>query len=198
MRWIIALGALCVVLLGGPVYVPYVTGSWEARTSTPTRTATVTPTATPTPTRTSTRTRTPTRTITPTATLTLTPTWTPTWTATPLPTPIWPGGANVYCRQFNAVQVCAWVSNGSPARYTNVTVYGRLVVGSTPIGGAGVHTIWHYRTTTPTEDCTTGGDGVGHCTRNIGGAGSGYRVDVDVQIRYDGQVYAADTWFTPD
>lgn len=155
IRWIIALGAFSMVLIGGPVYFPFVTGSWEA-------------------------------------------TSTPTVTPTPRSTPPWPGGVHVNCRQFNAVQVCAWVSNGAPSRYTNVTVYGRLVVGSTPISGAGVHTIWHYRSTTPTQDCTTGGDGVGSCTRNIGGASSGYRVDVDVQIRYDGQVYAADTWFTPD
>ena len=79
-----------------------------------------------------------------------------------------------------------------------MTVYGRLIVGAAAISGAGEHTVWHYRSTTPTEDCITGADGIGHCTRNIGGASSGYQVDVDVDITHGGSVYHAETWFTPE
>lgn len=34
--------------------------------------------------------------------------------------------------------------------------------------------------------------------RNIGCAASGYRVDVDVRISYQGAIYSVYTWFRPD
>lgn len=71
------------------------------------------------------------------------------------------------------------------------------MVNGSPVGGAPVHTTWHYRTTTPTEDCVTNSSGVGHCTRNIGGASAGYTVRVDVRITHQGSYYYAQTWFTP-
>ena len=198
-RWIML---ICVAILG-TVYLPFVTGSsagppWPTATETLTITPTATPSSTSTLTATPSSTSTPTatRTITSTPTVTRTPTITPTATATPvLPAP---PGVNVSCLFFGARQVCASVSNASPARYTNVTVYARLLSNGTPVQGAAVHTVWHYRTSAPTEDCTTGGDGVGHCTRNIGGASSDYRVDVDVRVSYQGASYGVDTWFRPD
>lgn len=175
-RWIVVLALLSMVLIAGPVYLPLVTGSSVTLpTWTPTETATATPSATPT------RTPTPTPTRRPTAT----------------PTPAAPPGVNVDCRLVGIVQVCASVSSGSPARYSNVTAYGRLYAAGSPVAGAAVHTTWHYRTVTQTQDCVTGVDGVGHCTRSIGGASAGYRVNVDVRVTYQGGYYTAYTWFTP-
>ena len=167
-RWIMVSILLSTLMISGPIYLPLVTGS-----SAPTPTDTITPTATPTV----------------TATATITP------TTTPLPPQ--PPGVNIDCQVAGAVQVCASISNGSPPRYTNVTAYGRLIVNGAPVAGASVHTTWHYRTTSPTEDCLTGADGIGHCTRNIGGAATGYTVRVDVQITYAGHPHTAQTWFTP-
>lgn len=135
---------------------------------------------------------TPTETGTPAATATATRTATATATATAT-NPAPHGGDNEDCRQQGAAQLCAWVSDGSPVQSQEVTVYARLYVGGVPVMGAAVHTAWHYKTTTPTQDCVTGADGVGACTRNIGRATLGYRVDVDVQV--DG--VSAETWFVP-
>ena len=187
-RWIVVLALLSTILIAGPVFFPFVTGSSVSLpTWTPTETPTATPSATATVTSTATATETPTATLSPTATMT------PTRTPTPTPLPPAPPGVNVDCRVVGIVQVCASISNGSPQRYTNVTAYGRLMV-----AGAPVHTVWHFRTTTQTEDCVTGGDGVGHCTRSIGGASAGYRVNVDVRGTYQGSYYTAYTWFTPE
>jgi hypothetical protein len=54
-------------------------------------------------------------------------------------------------------------------------------------------TSWHYKTTTSSCSGVTGADGVAACSRGIGRATSGYRLNVDVVI--DG--YGATTWFTP-
>lgn len=203
-RWIAVLALLSMVLIAGPVYFPFVTGSsvslptWTpTETATATASPTLTNTPTLTPTHTATASATPTSTPTPTATRTSTPSATPTRTPTATPTPPAPPGVNVDCRTVGVVQVCASVSNGNPQRYTNVTAYGRLIVAGAPVAGAPVHTTWHFRTTTQTEDCVTGSDGVGHCTRNIGGASAGYRVNVDVRVTYQGSYYTAYTWFTP-
>lgn len=168
-RWMMISVLLSTLMISGPIYFPLVTGS----SALPTPTDTTTPTATPTV----------------TATATITP--------TPTPLPPQPPGVNIDCQVEGAVQVCASISNGSPPRYTNVTAYGRLIINGAPVAGASVHTTWHYRTTTPIEDCLTGADGIGHCTRNIGGAATGYTVRVDVQITYAGHPHTAQTWFTP-
>lgn len=172
----------------------------QTETTTPSVTPTQTPTPTPsatvtlTPTSTVTPTRTPSPTSTPTRTLTWTPTVTPTRTPTPPPPPT---GDHVSCTNAGLIQLCAWVSNGDPSRYTSVTVYGRLLDAGRPVSGAAMHTVWRYKTTTPTEDCTTGSDGIGRCTRNIGGATSGYMVSVSVQISYQGGSYYESTYFVP-
>lgn len=135
---------------------------------------------------------------TPTPTVTSTPTATPTATATARPSPTAPSEGNVHCQDYaGGEQICAWVSNTTPSRYSYVTVYGRLLVGGAPIGGAAMHTVWHYKTTTPTEDCITAADGIGRCTRNIGGATVGYTVRVDVSIAYQGNTYSTYTSFVP-
>jgi len=120
----------------------------------------------------------------------------PTVTPTPSPTPEWTIG-NVVCNSIGAVQVCAWVSNPTPTRNQDLTVYGRLLDDGTPRPGLPLHTVWHYKSTTPTCDATTGPDGEGSCTRNIGAATTGYDVHVDVTISYNGQTYTVTTFFTP-
>lgn len=118
-------------------------------------------------------------------------------TDTPTPLPSTPPGVNLDCRVEGVVQVCASISNGAPPPRTNVTAYGRIIVNGAPLAGANVHTTWHYRTTTPTADCLTGVDGIGHCARNIGAATPGYTVRVDIQVTYAGHPHTAQTWFTP-
>lgn len=95
------------------------------------------------------------------------------------------------------VEVCAGVSNSRPSRNSTVTVYGRLLSVGSPVAGAPMHTVWHYRTTTQTEDCLTGSDGIGLCSREIGSATPGYTVQVDVTITYQDRDYGASTAFTP-
>jgi hypothetical protein len=105
---------------------------------------------------------------------------------------------NESCRAYSGyVQVCAGVSDSSPNQDSIVTVYGRLTDMGTSVAGAPMHTIWHYKTTTQIEDCTTGLDGIGSCSRNIAKATKGYPVQVDVTITYNGSSYGATTFFTP-
>jgi hypothetical protein len=118
-------------------------------------------------------------TATPTRTATRTPTRTPTTT---------PGGA---------IEVTAWVSNATPAKYTNVTVYGKITQGGVGISGVPMHTTWHYKTTTSYCDGTSGSNGVASCTRGIGNATAGYTVWIDVDFTYQGHHYYARTSFTP-
>jgi hypothetical protein len=142
---------------------------------------------------------TPTFTLVPTATATLfatatntpipSPTIKPTNTQVPQP----PSGANVVCNLNGAAQICAWVSNGTPARYTDVTVYGRLLIANAGQSGQAMNTTWYYKTTTSYCSGTTDGNGNAACTRYISGASSGYRVNIDVVIGG----YSARTWFTP-
>lgn len=143
-------------------------------------TATPLPTATPVP---------------PTATATLWPTNTPVppppATSTPIPPP---SGANVVCQTFGEAQLCGWVSNGTPAQYTELTVYGRLLLNGSPQAGQPMTTTWYFRTTT--QSCNTGttdSNGVAGCTRYIAGATAGYQVNVDVSIGG----HTVTTWFTP-
>ena len=187
----VCLALVAVLRPGGSTPKATNLGDVTAGTVVITRAATARPTsATARPTSTTTETPMP-----PTATATNTATAKP--TPIPLATPPWPDGINVECRQYGAVQACAWVSNNSPSRYSNVAVYARLVVGAEVISGASVLTTWHYRSSTPTQDCTTEADGIGHCMRNIGGATQGTAVTVDVNVTYKGKVYYTETWFTP-
>ncbi|MCZ7568847.1 MAG: hypothetical protein M5U01_09700 [Ardenticatenaceae bacterium] len=187
-------------------------------TSTATSSATATSTPTPPPTRTptGTATETPTRvaptrsylpilfkpwatptrlpTFTPEPTATWPPTWTPEPQVTPTTTPVPPpSGDNVVCRQDGAAQLCAWVSDGAPRQYSNLTVYGRLLVNGAGQYGQPMNTTWHYRTTTSACSGTTGSSGIASCTRGISRATLGYRVDIDVSIGG----YQATTWFVP-
>jgi beta-lactamase superfamily II metal-dependent hydrolase len=149
-------------------FLPVVARDYPLATATPTATRTATATAT----------RTPTATATPTAT------WTATGTATPTGTP-------------GPIEVTAWVSNSSPVKNSNVTVYGKITQDGVGISGVPMHTTWRYKSTTSYCDGTSGSDGVASCTRGIGNAASGYTVWIDVDFTYQGQHYYARTSFTP-
>jgi phosphatidylserine/phosphatidylglycerophosphate/cardiolipin synthase-like enzyme len=110
----------------------------------------------------------------------------------PPPDPI--EGDNVVCQETGQTQLCAWVSNGTPPRFSTVTVYGRLLVGGSGQAGQVMETTWHYLTTTSYCDGLTGSDGVAHCSRSIGGATAGFQVNIEVEI--EGQTVT--TWFVPE
>lgn len=178
----------------GP-YLPMLLAAAPYHPPTPTITPTSTTTPTPTPTASPTPTDTPTATPSPTATATATRT--PTSTLTPTPTPLPPtpsGAANLHCTISGPAQLCAWISDPTPAQYSNVTAYARLYLNGLPVPGQLITTTWHYKTTTPTETCSTAANGVASCTRDIGRATIGYQVDIDVDA--PGGRHAA-TWFTP-
>ena len=69
------------------------------------------------------------------------------------------------------------------------------------VAGAQMYCVVNYKTTDhrwPENGFEmTGGDGVASITFSIGGATSGYTVDVDVYLIYEGKTYRAATSFTP-
>ncbi len=80
-------------------------------------------------------------------------------------------------------------------------MFGQLTRDGVGIAGAQMYCVVHYKTTDhrwPESGFeTTGEDGTASVTFNIGGASSGYTVDVDVYLIYEGQTYRAVTSFTP-
>lgn len=133
----------------------------------------------------------------PTATAEVPPTETsvpPTATQEPTATQQPPTGANVVCTASGTTELCAWVSEGTPAQNSDVTVYGRLYSNGSPVAGQPMTTTWNYRTTAPSCDTgATGGDGIASCTRDIGRASIGFRVDINVTLGG----LTATTFFTP-
>jgi competence protein ComEC len=173
------------------VYLPIIVAQ-PPSSPTPTPTATSTPSATPADTRAPTGTPSETASNTPTATATPTVTPLPP-TATPTNMPAAMPGVNIRCTQLGDAQICASVSNGSPAQYSNVTVYGRLTRNGAGQPGQTMTATWHYKTTTSTCTGATGSDGLASCTRGISRATVGYQVNIDVDIAG----YTAQTSFTP-
>jgi competence protein ComEC len=169
---------------------PTQTGT-ATRTPTITRTGTATATFTHTPTETRTETQTRTETLTRTETATRTGTV----TATPTRTPTIPAmpGYNVVCNTSGAAEICASISNPSPSQNSTVAVYGRLRIGGVGQSGLTMTATWYYKTTSPTCTATTGATGQASCSRSIGSATKGYRVNVRAAI----SGYTATTWFTP-
>src|SRR5579859_2427064 len=128
----------------------------------------------------------------PTDTLVPSPTLAPTATpVTPEPPPML--GQNVQCQTQGPVQICASVDDASPARYTTVTVYGRLYVDGFGVQGISMSANWHYKTTNPSCGGTTDSGGLSSCSRYISGATAGYQVNIDVSI----EGYNTTTSFTP-
>jgi hypothetical protein len=168
-------------------------------TATPTQpspVATATSTHTNTPTVTPTQEVTETATTSPTATPTSTPTSAPvlidqpTSTSAPMPT-LTPAPVG------HSIVVGASVSNPNPPRYSYVTVYGRITDNGVGVSGVPMNTTWYYRTTTSYCSGVTDGSGFASCTRYISSATSGYFVSISVTFSYQGQLYTAQTGFTP-
>jgi hypothetical protein len=90
---------------------------------------------------------------------------------------------NFVCETFGEAELCAWVSEGEPARGSTVAVYGRLVVGGVPQAGVVMGSEWRYKTTTVRCDAAVAnGEGVAMCERGIGQASVGFRVEVTVEM----------------
>jgi hypothetical protein len=93
----------------------------------------------------------------------------------------------------------AYLNNPQPAQNTTVTVFGELQKAGTPVPGAVMNTIWHYKTKdTPCEGAKTGADGVASCANKISRATIGFDVTIDVTLTApDGTVLKTQTDFTP-
>ena len=92
--------------------------------------------------------------------------------------------------------VDAAVDDPSPAQYTSVTASCKAVDETgAPIPGVVMTFTWYYKTTTSVQTETSGTDGIATCTRDIGPATVGYRVDI--RISAEGQDAPATTSFTP-
>lgn len=142
----------------------------------------------------------PTSTPVPTATATTPPTSTPVPTQTPIPTPTTaptttpvPQGENFVCRTTGSTELCAWVSKGSPPQNSTVTVFGRLRMGGVPVAGQPMSTTWSYKSTTVGCSGVTNSEGVASCSRDIGRATKGYRVNIQVALGGT----SVTTWFVP-
>lgn len=117
----------------------------------------------------------------------------PTWTPPPSPAPTSPG-TNMTCSTSGASELCAWVVDPTPAQNSDVTVYGRLLISLIAQPGLAMTATWHFKTTSSTCAGMTDATGSAGCTRAIGAATAGYRVNVDVSIGG----YTATTWFIPN
>ncbi|MSP12665.1 MAG: hypothetical protein EXR62_06870 [Chloroflexi bacterium] len=102
-------------------------------------------------------------------------------------------GENLVCQQFGATELCAWVSEGRPQRYTWVTVYVRLRQNGVAQPGAPVNTFWTYRRDWAYCNANTDEDGLARCMQTIYQATSGYRVNIDVTAGG----HTVTTWFIP-
>ncbi len=91
------------------------------------------------------------------------------------------------------------VQTPHPGQFTNEVIWVELsedFEGIVPQSGVPVHTVWNYRTSTPTLDWQTGSDGTAAMVRNIGPATCGYTVRVDIYVGYD-QTQIDSAYFTP-
>jgi hypothetical protein len=124
------------------------------------------------------------------------PTATATATATPteqpsIPAPEAPCDQNAPAPAEGAQ---AWMTVPNPSRFSFTTVCARRIQGGQVVTGAAMTAVAHYKSKdTDLGATTSGADGVGHLTFNIGGATVGYTVVVDVTI--GGQ--STSTSFTP-
>ncbi|HEX5502062.1 MAG TPA: hypothetical protein VFW96_05535 [Thermomicrobiales bacterium] len=95
-------------------------------------------------------------------------------------------------------KVAVSVSNAHPVQNSSVTVTATLTKDGRGVSGATMTTTWHYKTTT--NSCSggpSGADGVISCALPIGQATSGYAVEIDILVTYQGQTFTATTSFTP-
>jgi competence protein ComEC len=79
-------------------------------------------------------------------------------------------------------QMCASISNPTPAQSTNLTVRGRLLVNNMPQAGVPMTATWFYKSTASSCSGISGNDGLAECSRAIGKAAIGYTVIVAVTM----------------
>lgn len=91
------------------------------------------------------------------------------------------------------------VSDPYPGQYSTETVLVALCADyncTQPLSGYPVHTVWNYRTSTPSADGVTGSDGVARISRYVSGATCGFTVRVDV-FAGTNQSQIDSAYFTP-
>lgn len=121
------------------------------------------------------------------------PTLAPTRTATGTPRPT--SNTNCNYNYLLTSELCIWVSNGTPDKNTDLTVFGRLIENGVPQVDLPMRTTWYYPSATQTCDTgVTDARGQASCTRNIGNPTSGVRINIWVKIGDR----MTDTWFTPN
>lgn len=95
-----------------------------------------------------------------------------------------------------ACSASARVDNEAPAKSTRVTVTGVLECpGSSPVG-ATMAASWKFKSTTSSCEGVADDGGVASCSRSVGGASSGFRVEIVVTFSFEGEHYTAVTGFT--
>lgn len=96
----------------------------------------------------------------------------------------------------NLVQAC--VNPTAPAKNTDVTLYGRLVVGGKVISGVAMTAkVGLFKSPIDCSSSKTGADGIASCTFNIGSENNGETVDILVNFNYNNQIYQTTVDFTP-
>lgn len=109
------------------------------------------------------------------------------------PTPVPLTGENLQCNKIGNTEICATISEMTPNKNSSLTVRGRLLIDGKPQANIQMLTTWRFKTVT--NYCNTGitnNDGIAYCQDSIGGASSGYQVNIDVSIGG----HSITTWFT--
>lgn len=102
-------------------------------------------------------------------------------------------GENLQCNKVGNAEICATISDMIPNKNSSLTVSGRLLIDGKPQAGVQMLTTWHFKTVTnPCNNGITNNDGIAYCQYSIGGAASGYQVNIDVSI----SGHSVTTWFT--
>lgn len=97
-----------------------------------------------------------------------------------------------------SLAAAATVSDDSPCQRTEVSIDITVTdQDGAPAGDVDVQSSWHYATTTPTEESTTGSDGTTTHTRNVGNATPEYQIIVEVVATKGDLTTTTQTSFTP-
>jgi hypothetical protein len=96
-----------------------------------------------------------------------------------------------------SVALDVYVSDRTPPRFGRVTVFGQFLIDGRPIPGVPMVATWLFDTALPTCGAFTDVNGLASCGQFVGDAPPGVTVVVDVGFTYFGQLYSAQTSFTP-
>jgi hypothetical protein len=102
-------------------------------------------------------------------------------------------GQNISCVLVAIGRICASVSHAAPTKGSAVTAYGWLIQDNVAQSDVAMSTTWRYKTTKSYCAGISAPDGIASCTRDIGTATSGYKVEIDVWMGG----YTAMTHFVP-